>query len=135
MAAAVGFRCRCCATPSASGQTVVRLAAHISAGITAGLILACNPSHAETPSASCTLLGQVSTSTFLSMVGALSANDESAVDQTTQRLANLTTSYATLGCDTAALNRVMECVLTSEGAGTAREVARGCLLTEGLAAE
>lgn len=79
---------------------------------------------------SCSVLSQISMSSWLQLLDGLGDNTVEARDFT--RLHNLTGSYANLGCDVAALRQSMDCVLDRAGTGASRDVARACLVEFGL---
>ena len=81
------------------------------------------------------LLAQLSTTSFLNLATALDANRAEAIDGASERLANLTTSHANLGCDSATLRRTLDCVLDAAGDGRSRDVAQTCLAREGVLGE
>lgn len=92
------------------------------------------PALAQTAPPRCALLGQVSVSSWLAMAAALSKGDSAAVDASVAQLANLTASYAAIGCDQAALGQAMDCVLASSGEAAPREVGRRCVAASGFTA-
>ena len=82
--------------------------------------------------ARCIFLGQVGTTTFLSLARAVISENEAAIDRSLARFADLLSSYGELGCDRGALGRSFDCVLEGAEDGPPRAVARDCLAEEGL---
>lgn len=92
------------------------------------------PARADTP-ARCIVLGQMSVSTWLSMLSNLSTPDASTLDQHVARLDHLTGVYGSLACDTDLLGATMDCVLDRAGSvNDPRFLARACMDETGLSA-
>jgi hypothetical protein len=80
----------------------------------------------------CGLLGQMAVSTWLETLGALSGPTADA-DPFIARLDRLTALHARLGCDGAALEGAMDCVLEAAGDEPPRALARRCMAESGVA--
>lgn len=80
----------------------------------------------------CALLGQMAVSSWLEMMGALSRQDDAAVDPVAVRLHSLSASYAALGCDMPVLGAAMDCLLTETREAGARKLAQLCMDRSGL---
>lgn len=97
------------------------------------LALCAGPAFASEMPPRCALLGQVGTSTFMSLATALWERDEPGIDRNLNRFSDLSGSYQTLGCDMGALGATLDCVLETAGAAEPTVVAYNCLADAGLA--
>jgi len=88
---------------------------------------------AQEAPARCALLGQVTTSAFLGFADALGSGDPDQVAAASALLNNSANTYKTLECDTQALGRAIDCVLTTPADAGRRAAARSCLAAEGIA--
>lgn len=98
-----------------------------------GVLLAASPAFSEAPPR-CAILGQMAVSTWVEMMGALSKPDDATLDPVLSRLADLTSTFDNLGCDTPALGAAMDCLLDRSGSAPPRELARACMSETGLIA-
>lgn len=89
---------------------------------------------ADTPSR-CSLLGQMAGSVWLEMIQALGDGKTEQVNSAITRLDALTASYERVGCDIAALNGALECVLTEDSSAGPRVQLRQCMAQAGISGE
>lgn len=80
----------------------------------------------------CTILGQMAVSSWLDMLGALAAPDDTVIDPILTRLDHLTGIYAASGCDEATLGTAMDCILSGAGNDDPRRLAQACMRDAGL---
>lgn len=97
----------------------------------AALLSAPATANAAAP-ARCSLIAQMSISTFLQMAQALASNEQDGVAASAAQLADLTTTYRNMFCDISSLGQAMDCVLENAGNNTPRKLAQSCLVSADL---
>jgi hypothetical protein len=100
--------------------------------LAAGLICAPLAATAQDTEPRCTILGQMAVSSWLDMLGALTAPDDTVIDPILARLDNLTGIYTASGCEAARLGAAMDCIISGAGNDDPRRLAQACVRDAGL---